>query len=67
MVVITRIYDIKGLANVDKWWFYLTHKMNKIKWYIMPSLDGLIHQMFRRKGFLDVKTFQESWPLRIGQ
>jgi len=33
----------------------------------MPSLDGLIHQMFKRKGFLDVKTFQGSWPLRIGQ
>ncbi len=26
---ITKIQDIKGLANVDKWWFYLTHRLNK--------------------------------------
>jgi hypothetical protein len=32
-----------------------------------PSLDGLIDQKFRRKEFIDVRTFQESWPLGIGQ
>jgi hypothetical protein len=46
----------------------LFNSKNELKgWYVMPSLDGLIDQMLRKKGLLDVKTFQESQTLKIGQ